>query len=149
MGRLSTARTIHNSTASDKPCAAGFPLLRGRPTFRSTIMPAQLSSWMGHGHPGVLLIDRSHRRQADGRGGEQTCIGAVMYLHILPIFHYQGSPRSENPSINEDIWRSFFKSLGKDFLKSFSNFFCPPGYCNKSPGLRCHPQQQFPPTSYP
>ena len=43
-GRLSVARTIHNSTASVVPCAVGFPRLRGRPPFGSTIMSVLLSS---------------------------------------------------------------------------------------------------------
>lgn len=43
-GRLPLARTIHNSTASVIPCAAGFPLLRGRPPFGSIIISALLSS---------------------------------------------------------------------------------------------------------
>lgn len=42
--RLPLARTIHNSAASVLPCAAGFPLLRGRPPFGSTIISVLLSS---------------------------------------------------------------------------------------------------------
>lgn len=118
-GRLSLARTIHNSTASVGPCAAGFPLLRGRPPFGSTIISVLHSSWMCHRHPGVSLTNRSHRRSRWSWRQTKDCISTVTYLLMLPIFHYQGSPRSGNPSINKDIWRRFFKSPGKVFLKSF------------------------------
>ena len=86
-----------------RSCVAGFPLLRGRPPFGSTIMSVLRSSWMCHSHSGVSLADRSHRHSRWSWRQTKDCIGTVTYLLMLPIFHYQGSPRSKNPSTNKDI----------------------------------------------